>query len=413
MRWSVAVNTLMQCRLRIHIATILMGYCITGVTAAESERDRYAARVKLLVEAHEQLVKEHQRIRDRKRVLQAEFAKSQAAVEQLQLAALVNRIRAQGLNTRISDARDRVSKWFETVDSKDAASFRDALTFTNSFEAWARELKIESRRIDNTGRVVIEHMVACIEQVIKLTDESAALQTHYEDLQKNYWALVDVDGQRSREELNEVIQELKGADDGNPAALLVRGVAFRRLKRFDVAQEDFERIINVGGEWQVLAVAARGECKIAQGKSREGLADISRAVRSAKDDPRVIVFQALALAADGKYANSEKSWKRLLVLGGYDVAAHRSLALLYSTADQVQRPAQALEHAEAACALAPGSDWSCLLALGAAKAANEDFFGAVELAQKAAKLAFGDKRDLCLDHVARYEAGEKPIWNWR
>jgi tetratricopeptide (TPR) repeat protein len=413
----MAVNTRTSSRLWMLVAAVLLGYCSVYVTADEPPQEHYAARVKLLVEAHERLFKEHQRIVDRKRELRAEFAEAQEAINTLQLAEVVNRLKAQRLTTRVNDAQLDLRTWLQTLEWNDATAYRSALNFAADLQVWRRELQLESERINNAGRVVIQHMLACIDQVVALAREDQELVTQYDKLQADYWALADVAGQRSREELEGGIRELKLISDDNPAAFMVRGVAHRRLGKFSAAQADFERIIRLGHPWQMVALAARGESLIAQGRTRQGMADINGAVKSAKDDPRVVLFQALGHAAAGKYTTSEKAWKRLLALGNYDAAAHRGLALIYSTSDEMRRRknalAEALQHAETACEITGNSDWSCVVALAAAKAANEDFMEAEELAEKAANLALGDKRKLCLDCAERYQASEKPIWNWK
>ena len=148
-----------------------------------------------------------------------------------------------------------------------------------------------------------------------------------------------------------------------------------------------------------VALAAKGESLVANGQTRDGFRELAKASRLAKQDGRVAWLYAQALAADGRWASAESAWKRVLQLGGYDAVAHRGLSLLFGAPPLERRcdGKNALKHARLASEATGNTDWTCLDALAIAHAAAGDFGEAADQARRAAEVASGDKRELCLN----------------
>lgn len=239
--------------------------------------------------------------------------------------------------------------------------------------------------------------------------------------QEEYWKLADPFGRLAAADLRLALAELDRQlqlDPDNPGALLVRGVVHRRLGQVDEAAADLTRIAQQEGPLQAVAYAARGELYYAQGKEKEGKADLGKAtsVTKKKSDPRVLLYRAWILCGQARYDLAEIELNKALRLSGVDVDAHRLLALIAAYYDGGGKSPvsidEAQKHAERARELTKGGDWLVLEALAAVQFLAEDKKSAVETAQKAAELATDDVRRRCDERLSFYEADQRPLASW-
>jgi tetratricopeptide (TPR) repeat protein len=213
--------------------------------------------------------------------------------------------------------------------------------------------------------------------------------------------LADPFGRHSRSELIAIIEEttrLIDEDSDNLGAKWMRGVANRRLGELLSAKGDFESVIRVSGTLQALAWMARGECRIAMGRAREGHNDIGEAnkLTQRRTDARVYLYRAIVQCEEGRFSMAQMELNKALRTGGVDADAHRLQALvLISLPRSPVTLKAALENANRACEITKSKDWLSLEALAMVQAVCEDFAAASASAERAAALATDENKERC------------------
>ena len=240
--------------------------------------------------------------------------------------------------------------------------------------------------------------------------------------QDEYWRLADPFGRlptsRQQAMLAELNEHLE-LDPDNPGALLVRGVVHRRLGEVVQAEADFTRMAAQEGPLQSVAYAARGELYYAQGKEKEGKADLGKAtsLTKKKSDPRVLLYRGWILCGRGRFDLAEVELNKALRLGGgVDVDANRLLALTAVYYDGAGKAPVSIDEglalAKRAHESSKGDDWLVLEALAAVQFLADEKSTAVETAKKAVDHAPEELRKRCEERLSFYEAGEKPVVAW-
>jgi tetratricopeptide (TPR) repeat protein len=284
-----------------------------------------------------------------------------------------------------------------------------------AYELQRQAINNQLRQLDAVSRLTVERMLKVTDQVIETNRALEVAQADIEQLQSEFWTVTDVHGRLSRQELLALLDAMVPLPADSAGGLVARGYARWRVGRPGEAESDFDTAAELKGSYMAVAVAAKGHLLIRNGKARDGQREFAKVQKVLKQDPHVAAIYAQALSSDARWSAAESAWKQLLQIGGHDAVAHRALALLYA-APPPERPAQperSIQHARQACEFVVGDDWTCVHALALAHAATGDFAEAAVQARRAAELARGDKRDLCLEHARKFEAKERLVWNWR
>lgn len=238
---------------------------------------------------------------------------------------------------------------------------------------------------------------------------------------EEYWKVADPFGRYpadfQRAALAEFDKQL-AANRDNLGALLARGICHRRLGQAADAEQDLTVVATADSPLAPLALVARGELYYAQGREKEGKADVAKAtsLTRKKPDSRVVLYRGWLLCGQGKYGLAEVELTKALRLGGLDAEAHRLLALVgafsATAGDHPMTPQEAVTHANRACQLTKNEDWLALEALAAAQAANSEPQAAQDAARQAAQLTTGELQERCEERVQFYEQGDQPRPDW-
>ncbi len=382
-----------------------------------------AARVARFEQRHARILKERDRIVRRQEELLQSYESIRLDLQRLQADAVLNTIRSLEAQASRDDAARQAEEYASASrrSSKRNAgesNIRIATTMdcvAVQYEAQRLAIFDQLRQMDAVSRLAAERLLKVIEQLVDIAKAAESLQKEYHQSQAEYWLVTDAQGRYCKEEARAIADALALVSANNPAGMLARGVALRRLGDEVQAKQHFDAAIESGGPSMPVALAAKGELMVVSGQVREGFRELAKARRLAKQDGRVAWLHAQALAADGRWASSEAEWRRLLQLGGHDAAAHRGLSLLFGAPPAGRRadPKNALQHARLACEATGHTDWTCLDVLAIAYAADGNFSEAATQARRAADAAAGEKREVCLEHARKFDANERVIWNWR
>jgi hypothetical protein len=382
-----------------------------------------AARVAQLEERHARILKERDRIVRRQEELQQSYESIRLDLQRLQAYAVLKAVQSMEAQASRDDATrqgDEYTSASRRSSNRNAGEFNIQAAVALDcvavqYEAQRLAIIDQLRQMDAVSRLAAERLLKVIEQLADIAKAAESLQKEYHQSQAEYWLVTDAQGRYCKDEARAVAHALEQVSANNPAGLLARGVALRRLGDEVQAKQHFDAAIESGGPCMPVALAAKGELMVVSGQVREGFRELAKARRLGKQDGRVAWLYAQALAADGRWASSEAEWRRLLQLGGHDAAAHRGLSLLFGAPPAGRRadPKNALRHARLACEAGGNTDWTSLDALAIAHAADGNFGEAAAQARRAADVAAGDKRELCLEHARKFEANERLTWNWR
>ena len=197
---------------------------------------------------------------------------------------------------------------------------------------------------------------------------------------------------------------------------MVRAMANRKLEKEVEALTDIEAIVESESGLAPLALAARGELKIAraeeargndkQNLEKQGLADLAQAYKIDKKSPYIFLMRGLANCRMNKFAAAEADFKSALRADKTCYEANRLLTLLHAASEipGLRDGREALEYGKKAAEISKYSDWACLDALAAAHAEAGEYDEAARTAHEASELAFGENRDLCLERAKLYES---------
>lgn len=412
--WSVAVGVM--------VAFPLAAMCADDSVLGEPQGDM-SARVRRLEQRHERISKDRDRIAQRRDELQRSYMAIQFDLQRLRANAVLGTIQSVEIRMRrdgaAQQAKQYASAGLRAADPK-SRGYNARLTSESEYAAVQFEFQRQAindqlRQMDAASRLGAERLLKVLDQLVDVSQAAESLQKDFERSQEEYWLVTDAQGRYCREEVRAIADALVQVAADNPAGQVARGVALRRLGDDAQARQHLDAAIAFGGPYMPVALAAKGELLVASGQSRAGFRELARASRLAKQDGRVAWLYAQALAADGRWTSAESAWKRLLQLGGYDAVAHRGLSLLYGAPppERLGDPKNALKHARLACEVTGNTDWICLDALAIAYATAGDFGEAADQARRAAELAAGEKRELCLEHARKFESHQRLTWNWR
>lgn len=223
-----------------------------------------------------------------------------------------------------------------------------------------------------------------------------------------YAELADLFGTLSKAEQEAALPEFENwvkSDAENWGARLARAMAYRKLGKLDEAQADIDVIVEADSTMTSLALALRGEMKVARGNERDGLTDLAQASKLDKKGAFPHLLRGLANCSLKKFQNAEADFKLALRADKANVQALRYLALLHGACDvaSVRDGKQALDFGKKAVEAAKFTDWSCFDALAAAHAEAGEYDEAARTAREAAELTFGENRDTCLDRAKLYD----------
>jgi tetratricopeptide (TPR) repeat protein len=195
-------------------------------------------------------------------------------------------------------------------------------------------------------------------------------------------------------------------DAENAGAFLARGFAYYRIGQSPMAMLDFQRAVQLGGPLLPVALAARGLLLCKSGDGRKGMAEFGRAIKLDKTNGLVYLLRANAFSNDGKFLSAVQDFKMAIQLNAQDAEPHRQLAHMQATCPktEVRNGKKAVTSAKLACDLTAGTDWRCLDTLAAAQAETGDYGEAVKTSDRAAELAEGKNRNLCLKHKKLFES---------
>lgn len=190
--------------------------------------------------------------------------------------------------------------------------------------------------------------------------DSGALDRVAEALRQEMFFAGDPLGMRGDDEIEDALGVLdaeiaEGGADG--MLVLLRGLWLTRLKRFDEAVADFDRVIEDDRMLRPVAELARQRAAVR--RRGDGLsAVVGRAARSGAGDPIMETLLARCAIDAADWPAATKWLQAALAHGGDPVELHVALAFVSLTPDGRQRnPRRAREHARSACRESLGTDW--------------------------------------------------------
>ncbi len=247
---------------------------------------------------------------------------------------------------------------------------------------------------------------------LKRADDESA------ELRSNWLVIVDPFGQLDYGDPEAAIaafSEWTALEPKSPGSWLARGFAYWQLNRLEDALADFNLAVKIGGPMSSNSLAARGGLLHVMQRPKEAMADFGRALKFNKADGMVYLFRGRVLCAEEKFASALKDFKTAIQLNTKDPEAYRNLALVLATCPQsrYRNGKQAVDHAKKACELTEWNSWTAIDTLAAAHAEAGDFDEARQLAEKAAKMAYGANHDQCMARLKQYESKQPLRLDWK
>ncbi len=238
-------------------------------------------------------------------------------------------------------------------------------------------------------------------------------------------SLADPFGRRGMQESKRAAELMGDAllpDSNNENAKLVLAFASLRLGKVAVADKHLGALVDSGGPWQDVALAARGHLRMAgclgpdPALRRQGAALMNKAIGLKSRSPEPLLFRALANWRERKWSLVETDLKAALRLRPDHVDGLRLLAGYYAAnPSNPANPAnleRRLEEAEAtarrACELTAERDPLCLETLAAVLARRGGWEAAVETQRQCVAVADGDLLVRAEQRLADYEARKLP-----
>ena len=208
----------------------------------------------------------------------------------------------------------------------------------------------------------------------------------------------------------EVLSEWINQDKRFQLAYLARGLACLQVKRYKQAVADFIKARRLDRGELAVVHAARGYIYALTGDRRRGMTEFGKAIEEDKSFYLTYIYRSRVLASSGEHPKAVADLGEATRLAPDDPMAFRESAWLLATCPKsdCRNGEKAVQHAEKACELAGGQDWSFLIVLAAAHAEAGDLTAATEKAKAAAELAPADMKPTCAQYVRLFAAG-KPL----
>jgi len=139
--------------------------------------------------------------------------------------------------------------------------------------------------------------------------------------------------------------------------VLLRGLSHTRLRRFDEAIADFDRVIEDDRVWRPAATLARARTE-ARRRGASSAAAVARAAREGAGDPIIDTLLARCAIDAGDWRAADTRLQSALRHGGDPLHLHSALARVALAPEGRERhPRRAREHAHAVCLASSGRDW--------------------------------------------------------
>lgn len=238
-------------------------------------------------------------------------------------------------------------------------------------------------------------------------------------------SLADPFGRRGARESKRAAELMGDAllpDSNNENAKLVLAFASLRLGKVAVAEKHLGTLVDSGGPWQDVAMAARGHLRVAgclgpdPATRRQGAALLNKAIGIKSRNPEPLLFRALAYWQERKWSLVETDLKAALRLRPDHVDGLRLLAAYYAAnsanpanpANRERRLEEAEAAARRACELTAERDPLCLEALAAVLACRGGWEAAIDKQRQCVAVADGDLLVRAEQRLADYEARKLP-----
>lgn len=135
----------------------------------------------------------------------------------------------------------------------------------------------------------------------------------------------------------EVLDEALAVNPSNVAARYFRGVSYAAMNRGQQAMQDFEYVVNAGGDYAYEAAIEAARFQIGQndpGSASEFLMRANRMNNTASAD--FMLLQGLAALGQNNQREAERSFNKAIELNRNFAEAHLERGLLYIQQDRVQ-----------------------------------------------------------------------------
>lgn len=399
---------------------ICMGY----VTAVEELQSKYLvhqkAGQKLITERNETLV----RLAETQGTLNKLVNDSLMGNMQLMQAQLADTQLQMAMNERLApqedftptpkDVRYSPGEQFQQFSAQVATPLEGRMLAEQlaSLRVQMDRILHELTVVRHANHLAVQRYRSLVKELREVVVEMTAWHSKSVGLFEAYWELADVAGVRSDLELRSALHVLRNSPPDDLGATFVAAIALMRLERHAEALPLLERVLTAPAA-RAIALAARAELYMRLGEKNKATLDLRNSLQLARNDPRVRIHRAQALAAAGQLQLAEKEWESVLKLGGHEIAAHRAIALINASipSPSERNKSKAIDNAMLASQLA-GDDWACEAAVALAAVAGGDAEKAKEFAENASELAIGGNQAICHDMSEKIEAGEHFSWQF-
>lgn len=342
-------------------------------------------------------------------LLQAEIAEASLDAQFQQLANV-----KQPIEFRSKDVRYDPRSQFRQASSRIPVSSAAKLT---AQQLVAVQLSIDQivhglETVHKAGNLAVGRHMSLVKELQKIASEMQAWQLKSDELINQYWEVADVEGVKSDIELRLALRVLRRASENNSGATFARSITLMRLGD----KEESLKLLNLLAQHpsvHLLASSARAELYARLGKKREFQAELRGTMPAGQNDPRVRMHRAQAMAVGGELRQAEREWESVLKLGGHNIAAYRSIALINAslpwTSDRNLE--KAVDYANLASRLA-GDDWSCEAAVAMVAAASGEVDRGFDTAERASDLAIGSNQALCSELALQIKSGTPVSWEF-
>ncbi len=195
----------------------------------------------------------------------------------------------------------------------------------------------------------------------------------------------------------------------NGMALNSRGWVKFKMGELSDAMQDFDLAIRYAPQ-QSIIYNNRGVCYAEQEKYQQAIGNYSRAIKLFPRSAVAYSNRGTAYMGTSQFDRAQQDFEKAIEYAPRLTDAVNGYAWFLATcpSDKYRDGDKATELANSACELSDWKDWSHLDTLAAAYAEKGDFEKAVNMAERAAKLAPDSVQDSCRDRIALYRSG-KPL----
>jgi hypothetical protein len=265
------------------------------------------------------------------------------------------------------------------------------------------------RQLDLAGTITAERQLKILAQLRDDQDKVVRCLATFDTLIERYLLQADLMSTRSDLEHKGALRALHQSDADNVGARLAASVELLRLNRLDEALELLQPLDNAPPNISLYVSSIRGEIAARQGKKREAMAELFKTNKS--NQPIALALRARTFEVLKESSNAQREWERLGKDSALKLNARTCLALSQMASSDING-AKVLQECRIIDDLAGGSQWLCKMAFSHAQARNKDYNAAATTAEEAARLAIGDKKQLCLDIAEKFKAGQDAKWQW-